>query len=562
MSLTSPNRGYPLERIEGNAGSMASWVGTFDLVAEDLGDLRDRAQRVTDLPGVGDAITRARGDAQAIASPLRSTIAEAELLSSVLSAYADAFSACAVPANRMIEEIEGAHATWATAQHEAEQAGLKALWSSRSGPEDDADAANEDAREAMSSADGAKQVLDELWLTWESLYSSWDEAYDRAMSSLVSGVATLLTNDERALLDDLLAADDPAAVLKLWNDNPALRDALAAQYPDIIGNLDGIPFDVRAEANLRRLTELHARLETLAEPLKSDVSALWDEVTKAKNGGKLISFDPNGAEQTTAAVWYGPLDSTNVSVLVPGMLSQVEKIWEFGASARDLIADTGNAAIAWFGYDSPDFPEEPSMTRAQNGAPALRSFLLGLDAQASEPVITVIAHSYGSTTAALAIGSSPDGLGVDRFITVGSAGLPDDESILANLQSPDAPRIYATMSGNDFWAPVGQLTAWGHHTDPSSLDGVTIFDSDGGVDADGRELLSTPGHSAHTGVNFPGQNAPGGYLLAGSESFYNVRQIVLTGEPGTEPGGEGSEKGYWDLVAEGLSSSGGYGFGY
>lgn len=34
MSLASPNRGYPLERIEGNAGSMASWVGTFDLIAE------------------------------------------------------------------------------------------------------------------------------------------------------------------------------------------------------------------------------------------------------------------------------------------------------------------------------------------------------------------------------------------------------------------------------------------------------------------------------------------------------------------------------------------------
>lgn len=560
MSLTSPNRGYPLERIEGNAGSMATWVGTFDLIAEDLGDLRERAQRVTDLPGVGDAITRARGDAQTIASPLRETIGEAELLSSVLSTYADAFSASAVPANRMIEDIEGAHATWTSAQHEAEQAGLTALWSSRSGPEAEADAANEDAREAMSAADGAQQVLDELWHTWEALYSSWDEAYDRAMSSLVSGVATVLTNDERFLLDQLLAADDPATVLKLWNDNPALRGALAEQYPDIIGNLDGIPFDVRADANFRGLTELHDRLETLAEPLKSEVRTLWLEVMKQK--GKLVSFDTSGAEQTTAAVWYGPLDSDNVSILVPGMLSEVSGIWEFGASARDLIADTGGAAIAWFGYDSPEVAEEPSMTRAQNGAPALRSFLLGLDAQTGERTINVIAHSYGSTTAALALGSSPEGLGVDRFITVGSAGLPDDEAILTNLQSLDAPRIYATLSDNDFWAPIGKLTGWGHHTDPSGLDGTTTFDSDGGVDVDGRPLLPTPGHSAHTGVNFPGQDAPGGYLLAGSESFYNVRQIVLTGEPGTEPGGKGSEKGYWGRVAEGLSSPGGYGFGY
>ncbi|MBO9626822.1 MAG: hypothetical protein J7484_10655 [Microbacterium sp.] len=561
MSLTSPNRGYPLERIEGNDGSMATWVGTFDLIAEALGDLRDTAQRVMDLPGVGDAITRVRGDAQAIASPLRETISEAELLASVLSTYADAFSASAVPANRLIEDIEGAHASWVSAQHEAEQAGLAALWSSRSGPEADADAANEDAREAMSAADGAQQVVDELWHTWEALYSSWDEAYDRAMSSLVSGVATVLTNDERFLLDQLLAADGPAAVLKLWNDNPALRGALAEQYPDIIGNLDGIPFDVRAEVNFRRLTELYSRLETLAEPLKSDVAALWDEVDPSR-GGKLISFDLNGSEQTTAAIWYGPFDASNVSTLVPGMLSKVDKIGEFGKSARDLIDNTDDAAIAWFGYDSPEVPEEPSMIRAQNGAPALRSFLLSLDAQAGDRTINVIAHSYGSTTAALAIGSSPEGLGVDRFITVGSAGLPDDEAILDNLQSPEAPRIYATLSDNDFWAPIGKLTGWGHHTDPSGLDGVTTFESDGGVDADGRPLLPTPGHSAHTGVNFPGQSAPGGYLLAGSESFYNVRQIVLVGEPGTESGGEGSAKGYWERVAEGLSSSGGYGFGY
>lgn len=559
MNLVSPHRGYPLERIEGNSGSMETWVGTFDRIAKDLGDLRDRAHRVAELPGVGDAISRARSDAQVIAGPVRSGIVDAQLLSSVLSAYADAYSAHAVPANRMIEEIRNAHAAWESAAGEAEQAGLKALWSSRSGPDDEATKANDDARDAMATADAAKKALDELWTSWETLYTSWDEAYDKALSSLVSGASVYLTNEEKALLDQLLAANDPAAVWQLWNANPALRDALADHYPDIIGNLDGIPYDVRADANLRRLKELHNRLQFLSEPQKSEVAALWDEVEK-KNG-KLISFDPDGSEQTTAALWYGPFDAANVSTLVPGMLSKVNGIGEFGKSARDLIDGTGDAAVAWFGYDSPEVPEEPFMDRAQNGAPALRSFLLGLDAQPGSRTINVIAHSYGSTTAALAIGSAADGLGVDRFITVGSAGLPDDAQVLANLQSPDAPRIYATTSANDFWAPVGKVTGWGHHTDPASLDGVTTFDSDGGVDAAGEPLLATPGHSAHSGVNFPGQNAPGGYLLKGSESFYNVREIVRTGEPGTEPGGEGSEKGYWDLVAEGMSQ-GGYGLGY
>lgn len=559
MSLTSPTKGYALEKIDGDVGSMASWVGTFDSTAEELGDLRDRAQRVTELPGVGDSITKARDDAQLLLTPVRSGVADAELLSRVLSEYADAYSASAVPANRMIEEIEDAHASWTQAQGQAEQAGLRALWSSRSGPDDEAATANEDARDAMADADRAKDALDELWATWEGLYTAWDEAYDRALSALASGSAVVLTNEERALLDALLAADDPAAVLALWNDNAALRAVLAERYPEIIGNLDGIPFDVRAEANLRRLTALHDQLSNLPEPTKSEVSALWNEVML--NKGQLVSFDPDGSEQMTAALWYGPLDATNVSVLVPGMLSEVQGIGEFGTSARDLISGTGDAAVAWFGYDSPNIVEEPSMARAQDGAPALRSFLLGVDTQAGSRTLNVVAHSYGSTTAALAIGSSPDALGVDRFITVGSAGLPDDDTVLGNLQGPGGPRIYATTSANDFWAPVGKLTGWGHHTDPSSLDGVTVFDSDGGR-AGGVDLLPTPGHSAHGGANFPWESEAGGYLEKGSESFYNVKSIVTTGEPGTEPGGEGSVEGYWDLVARGLSSPGIYGYGY
>lgn len=558
MSLTSPNLGYPLEKLDGSPGSMGTWVGTFDRVAEGLGDLRTRAQRVTDLPGVGDSIGKARSDAQALLGPVRSGIAEAELLSRVLAAYADAYTASAEPANRMIDEIEDAHEAWKRAAGEAEQAGSNALWTSRSGTDAEAETANQDARDAMAAQDAAKVLLDELWETWERHYTAWDEAYDAALASLAAGTSVYLTNDERALLDALLAADDPAAVLALWNDNPALRDALAEQYPDIIGNLDGIPYDVRAEANLRRLTALHDSLDSLTDPLKSEVTKLWAEVQR--NGGKLIAFDPKGWEQLTAAVWYGPLDAENVSTLVPGMLSDVTGIGEFGQSARDLIDRTGDAAIAWFGYDSPDFVEEPSMSRAEDGAPALRSFLLGLDAQSGPRTINVIAHSYGSTTAGLAIGSAPDGLGVDRFITVGSAGLPDDEAVLANLQSSEAPRIFATTSENDFWAPIGKLTGWGHSTSPTSLDGVTVFDSDGGVDAGGGDLLPTPGHSAHGGANFPWEHEAGGYLESGSESFYNVRSIVTTGEVGTEVGGEGSEDGMWELIARGLSSPGMYGY--
>jgi len=561
MSLISPNHGYPLERIEGDTGSMSWWVSRFDSIGDRVGDLRTRMQAVRELPGKGRSITASREDALETATALTADIVEAEHLSTVLARYSDAFTAHAVPANRMVDEIEDAHARARSADAAFQHAGQNALWTSYSGTPEDIAAADRVAGDAAADKAAAESALDDLWATWESHYSQWDAAYDAAMSALAGGTGVTLTRDARDLLDQLLAADDPAAVLALWRAHPELQAELAEKHPEIIGNLDGIPFDVRAEVNEARLAELVKRTD-LPEPLATEVKTLHIEVTERQ--GRLIAFDLDGAEQTTAALWYGPFAATTVSTLVPGMMSQVSEMADWGYSARNLNAavGTGSATIAWFGYDSPNFAEEPAMNRAQNGAPALRSLLQGIGALLPDSEIDVIAHSYGSTTAALAIGSAPDGLGVDKFITVGSAGLPDDEDVRANLQSPDAPRIYATMSERDFWAPVGQGTGFGHGTSPTSLDGVTEFDSNGGVDADGRPLLPTPGHSAHGGANFPWESSPGGYLQQGSESFYNVSQIIKTGEPGTEPGGEGTDIPFWVKVLEIQAQTGSYGYIY
>ncbi|MDR2996808.1 MAG: alpha/beta hydrolase family protein [Microbacterium sp.] len=560
MSLTSP-RGRTLEELEGSAGTMGSWVGAFDRAAKALETGRRQANRATELPGAGDAVSKARRDAGAILDHVRPGILQAELLSRTLSAYADAFSASAVPANRMIDEIEAAHAAASRAAAEADHAGRGALAAARSASTSDAEmaAADAEARDAINARDTAQSALDELWRTWDQLYTDWDDAYDAALSALAGGVQVAwVTREERELLDALVAADDPAAVLKLWDEaDEETRKALRKAYPDVIGNLDGIPYDVRAEVNGLRLIERIQSNPTDQE--RRELLILMDEIRK---GGKVISFDPDGSGQTTAAVWYGEFDATKVNVLVPGMVSEVSQMGEWGVSARDLNRSVGGntATVAWFGYDSPNYVEEPFMSRAQNGAPALRSFLLGLDAQHGERTTTVVAHSYGSTTSALAIGSAADGLGVDKFITLGSAGLPDDDAVLANLQSPDAPRVYVTQSDNDFWSPVGKALSWGHHTQPSTLDGATTFDSDGGVDASGRDLLPTPGHSTHSGANFPGQSVEGGYLQDGSEAFYNISRIIDTGEPGTEHGGQGSEDGFWTLVAKGYAEAAKYGY--
>lgn len=100
------------------------------------------------------------------------------------------------------------------------------------------------------------------------------------------------------------------------------------------------------------------------------------------------------------------------------------------------------------------------MSRAEDGAASLRSYLLAVRALSPDADVNVIAHSYGSTTAALAIGSQADGLGVTSFIAVGSAGLPNDPTVVENLSSGGPPQLYATISEDDAVADGRSDSDW------------------------------------------------------------------------------------------------------
>lgn len=560
MSLVSPLLGIALERLEGSPGSMSWWNGVFTRIASDLDALRTATQAANDLPGIGQSVTAARSDAAELVAALAPDIAEAELLASVLQQYADAFSSSAEAANRLIDDIEDADAEWQRLADEAEHAGLQALSASRL-ELDTAAADNDAASEAVADRDRAKTTLDALWAEWDGHYQSWDAAYDAALSQL-AGAGSTLTGSARDFLDELLAAGGPAEVRRLWNEYAELQGEVVAAHPEIIGNLDGVPYDVRHAVNLQRLEEVRASGPD--ETMSTQVEALWDEVMY--NGGTLISFDPDGAGQLTAAVAYGNVATADdVSVLISGMNSGVSDLPSWAATARELNAavdyargTTASATVVWFGYDTPNELEEPGMQRAEEGAAALASFLRGLDVEAPAAQASVIAHSYGSTTAALAIGSDPAGLGVDDLIVVGSAGFPDDPQVLQNLQT--GPQVFATLSEDDLWARIGRDTAPDHGTVPETLPGTVEFGSDGGYTrnddgslasdgAHGEELTGTPGHASHSGGNgLPGEpSGANGYLASGTESFYNIQQIIVTGEPGTSLDGPGSGAGFWDL---------------
>ena len=90
------------------------------------------------------------------------------------------------------------------------------------------------------------------------------------------------------------------------------------------------------------------------------------------------------------------------------------------------------AAVTWLDYEAPQWDEllEPShsvllpLDAERAGAP-LASFVVGIDAARERaPHLTLLGHSYGSTTAGFAL---QVGTGVDDAVLFGSPGLGTSE---------------------------------------------------------------------------------------------------------------------------------------
>jgi len=532
--------GAPLrERIAGDVGTMAWWCAQVTRVHDRLQDVRDAAMLTRGLPGRGVAVSALRSDAEELLTLLDSDIGEAALLARVLHDYADGHERHAQRANALIDDLETARAEWEQCSAAAADAASFAQGAGDVVWDPLRVVMQNLADETVQDRDAAWQRLTALRAEYDAHFANWDAVYGAALSALAGGGNAALSSDARALLDRLIGADGAAEVLALWNEHPELHDQLIAAHPGVIGNLDGIPYEVRADVKRDRLDAMIA-----TEPpgeRREELEAIRRALeTEGSPPPALISFDPDGSAQTTAAIAHGDLSTASeISTLVPGMNGDVRDMQGWGEAARALnraVSDE-SATVVWFGYDTPSLAEEPGMGRAEDGAAALRTYLNGLRALSPDADISVVAHSYGSTTAALAIGSASDGAGVTTFVAVGSAGFPKDEAVLANLTDGDPPRVYATISEDDAVARIGRATTLGHPVSPERLAGVTVFDSDGGVGHDGGSLPAASGHDAF---------GPGAYLEPGSESFYNVSEIIRTDEPGTTRDGEGSERGFWD----------------
>ncbi|MGW3846389.1 alpha/beta hydrolase [Streptomyces fagopyri] len=269
-------------------------------------------------------------------------------------------------------------------------------------------------------------------------------------------------------LQDQIPLDKSPANRNAWWEHLTAdqREEYLSAFPGLIGNLDGIPAEVRDSANRENLKVLIARLEGQNDDLsKSQLEGLKGIQEKLNDGGSppmfLLGVGDKGNGR--AIVSYGnPDTSKNVSTYVPGLGTTLDGDFADDTVRRALQTQKGaykydhsTASIVWLGYDAPGIADVASTGDADKGAPAYRSFMEGIGAtnENKNPHITAIGHSYGSLlvgTAAREHGGIP---GVDDIVLLGSPGTGAQTAGELNVAKG---HVFAASAEND---PVSWLPA-------------------------------------------------------------------------------------------------------
>lgn len=243
---------------------------------------------------------------------------------------------------------------------------------------------------------------------------------------------------------------------------------------------------------------------------------------------QLLLLDLSG-ERAEAAVAVGNVDTADhVAVFTPGLGSTVDgslkdydrdmqRLQQQAQHESERYGDGESVAtVTWIGYQAPQPGLEgynpfdsDSVLRddtARAGGKDLAEFYRGIDAsRTTDPHLTALGHSYGSTTTGFAL---QEQTGVDDAVVFGSPGI--GTSHIEDIKVPEG-HTYRIEARNDAVADFG---AFG--IDPSHVDGITGLSAREEVLPDDRRLAESTGHSA--------------YLAQDSTSQYNM-SVVVAGLP-------------------------------
>jgi uncharacterized protein YukE len=348
-----------------------------------------------------------------------------------------------------------------------------------------------------------------------------------------------LLDPDGAAAKRLATIADAAAVARWWQSlrgpdgrRSAVQTALIMTLPGVIGNLEGVAYAARDAANRVALPRLlaeaqratedwtrragaattegarHAALERLAEWQKrlDGYTAIAQAIRR--QGFALLSLVPD--VPPLAQLAYGNVDrAKHVTYVVPGMntaTSVPDTVQQYSNAIRLFSRRQWNVAnvdasevatIAWIGYHPPmqdaSAPSVIGMGAANTGADRLVATIDGFHATRAASGrtadVSVVAHSYGTTTASVALTR----VHVDHAVLLGSAGVDRAHVPTAVAMQVPAGEVYASQGEHDLWAITGQAlsfradptgSAFGAHTfssEAATINGTALY----GVDRHG-----------------------------------------------------------------------------
>lgn len=560
-------------------GDLAALHRTIALWQSRIDDAEGSAKNLRGLRTVpewsGEAADAYERRVDAAASPWDAMASAFRLAKTALEEFASALEAARGRAGDAVDLWEQAEAMDSLAVATAGSSGTEHEMLRSDERRTEARAVLDDARSSVSVA--AQQTASALrgaiavpgldadeWLAVLNGCISAPQLLDAIAGADVPSLAAVLR--ARPALADVLAQGGPADVAPWWAAlSGAQQRALISAAPAVIGNLGGVAYAARDRANRlwldAQMKEARAALaeaenaeapsygsranavagaEASAERLKAArarVAGLENiELALKRADGlprQLISLTNDAPP--LAAVSIGEIDDADVvTFAVPGMGATSEGMAEWSRVTQNLASEEdrvdpgrSHAVVAWVGYETPPVPivdggfDVMGTDLAEGGARNLVRDLAAAESVRPGAQVNVVAHSYGTTTAAIALAS--DSVQVDSFVTLGSAGLPPqidtaDDLRAEHVYSGQAQDVWALdPTGGDQWAWTGRLSiehpvnpidpAFGAHAfgvagqaglQPVTDHGVSTADGTGYLDKRTESLknvaLATTGH--------------------------------------------------------------------
>ena len=190
---------------------------------------------------------------------------------------------------------------------------------------------------------------------------------------------------------------------------------------------------------------------------------------------------------------------------VPGLKTVAEQ--KIVAEQNTVAPQKTVATVAWIGYHTPNLTNVGGIQNADEGRDALASAIKGLQAlrTSDEPYVTVIAHSYGSTAALMAL--TEYDFEVDALALVGSPGSPAKSVDELHVRSGN---VYV---GEGAWDPIPNSSYFGSDPGAASYGAKPMSVAGGNDSITGDPLLASSGHNE--------------YFSRGTESMRNFALISI-----------------------------------